>query len=278
MFKLRDFLYLDERTVKRYLSSIEEGLIKEVLETDVAAKPSWDFEVSLGEIQKLLVSAGIPIPNAGIKRIGKTDTVSVQITKQPTIDSQFDKLFRYIEPVLQHLEGFDPTSWSKLENGQFIYYSSENSLPKGYENAQILSIGADFYELARGWIEKDEEFEKIIEDSKDYREEAASQKYTNICSIPISSPNKRKYYFVAKIIHGNLVDCSLEDLTFGKTFTLARVEHILSINERYTIFDSTLKGVDRLMNREERRKHKEDLFEIATKPAIVIRPIAIFKE
>lgn len=278
MFKLRDFLYLDERTVKRYLSSIEEGLVKEVLETDIAAKPNWDFEVSLGEIQKLLVAAGIPIPNVGVKRTGKTDTVSVQITKEPTIDSQFDKLFRYIEPALQYLEGFDPAIWSQLENGQFVYYSSEISLPKGYENAQMLSIGADFYELAKGWIEKDEAFEKVIEESKGYREEAASKKYTNVYSIPTGSPNKRKYYFVAKVIHDNLVDCSLEDLTFGNAFTLARVEHFLGASDRYTVFDSTLKGVDRLMNREERRKQKGDLFEVATKPAVVIRPIAIFKE
>lgn len=67
-------------------------------------QPNWNFEVSLGEIQNLLVAAGIPIPNVGVKRTGKTDTVSVQITKEPTIDSQFDKLFRYIEPALQYLE------------------------------------------------------------------------------------------------------------------------------------------------------------------------------
>lgn len=278
MFSLRDFLYLDERIVKRYLSSIEEGLVKEVLETDIGAKPNWDFEVSLGEIQKLLVASGIPIPNIGLKRSGKTDTISVQITKEPTIDSQFDKLFRYIEPVLQYLEGFDPSIWSQLENGQFVYYSSEVTLPKGYRNAQMLNIGVDFYELAKDWIERDEEFEKVIEESKGYREEAASKKYTNIYSLPIGSPNREKYYFIAKIIHDNLVDCSLEDLTFGKAYTLARVEHVLDTNDRYTVFDSTLKGVDKLMNREERRKQKGDLFEIATKPAVIIRPIAIFKK
>lgn len=165
-----------------------------------------------------------------------------------------------------------------VSNGQFIYYSSEIPLPKGYENAQILSMGADFYELAKGWIDKDEEFEKVIEESKGYREEVASKKYTNVFSIPTGSPNRGRYFFVAKIIHENLVDCSLEDLTFGNAYTLARVEHILGANERYTVFDSTLKGVDRILNREERRKQKGDLFEVATKPAVVVRPIAIFKE
>lgn len=278
MFNLRDFLYLDERTIKRYLSSIEKGLVKEVLETDIATKPNWDFEVSLGEIQTLLVAAGIPIPNFGVKRTGKADKVSIQITKEPTIDSQFDKLFRYIEPVLQYLEGFDPAIWSQLENGQFVYYSSEFSLPNGYKNVQILNRGADIYELAKGWIERDEDFEKVIEESRSYREEAASKKYTNVYSIPIGSPNKGKYHFVAKVIHDNLVDCSLEDLTLGNSYTLGRIEHILGVSDRYTVFDSTLTGVNELLNREERRKQKDTLFEVATKPAVVIRPIAIFKK
>lgn len=97
-------------------------------------------------------------------------------------------------------------------------------------------------------------------------------------SLPLGSPNPNKYYFVGKIIHDNLVDSTLEDLTFGKAFTLARIKHILGENERYTGFDATLKGVDKIMNRAEKRNQKADLFDLATKPAIVIRPIAIFKE
>jgi hypothetical protein len=278
MFSLRDFQYLDERTVKRYLSSIEEGLVKEVLETDIAKKPNWEFDVSLGELQKLLKAGGIPIPNIGVKRTGKSDKVSVQITKEPTIDSQFDKLFKYLEPALQYLEGFDSSIWSQLEEGQFIYFSSEVSLPKGYENAQMLNIGADIYELAKDWMEENEEFERVLNESKGYREEIASKKFTNVYSIPLGSPNQKRYYFVEKIIHDNLVDSTLEDLTFGKAYTLARIEHILDENERYTVFDPTLKGANKVMNRVERRKQKTDIFDVATKPAIVIRPIAIFKE
>lgn len=278
MFTLRDFLYLDERTIKGYLSSIEKGLVKEEMETDINARPNWNFEVSLGKLQDYFIASGIPVPNVGVKRTGKNDTVSVQITKEPTIESQFDKLFSYLQPVLQYLEEFDVSTWSQLKQGQFIYYPSEISLPKGYENAQALNIGVDFYEFAKEFIEIDEEVEKVIEQSRGYREEAASKKYTNIYSIPTGSPNKRKYYFVSKTIHGNLVDCSLEDLTFGTTYTLARVENIIEANDRYTVFDATLKGVDRIMNREERRKQKGDLFDVATKPAVVIKPIAIFKE
>ena len=278
MFSLRDFEYLDERTVKRYLSSIEEGLVKEVLETDIASRPNWEFDVSLEELQKLLIAAGIPIPNMGVKRTGKTNKFSFQITKEPTIDSQFDKLFKYLEPALEYLEGFDPSIWSQLEEGQFVYYSSEVSLPKGYENAQVLKAGAEIYEFAKGWIEEDEEFEKVINESKGYREEVASKRFTNVYSLPLGSPNPQKYYFVGKIIHDNLVDSTLEDLTFGRAYTLARIEHILDVNDRYTVFDATLKGVDKILNREERRKQKADLFDIATKPAILIRPIAIFKE
>jgi|SRR5690625_578665 len=278
MFNLRDFQYLDERTVRRYLSSIEEGLVKEVLETDIAANPNWKFDVSLGDLQKLLMSAGIPIPNVGVKRTGKTGKVSVQITKEPTIDSHFDKLFKYLEPALQYLEGFDPSIWSQLQEGQFVYYSSEISLPKGYENAQMLKVGAELYDFAKGWMGEDEKFEKVLNESKSYREEVASKRFTNVYSLPLGATNPNQYYFVGKLIHDNLIDSTLEDLTFGKAFTLARIEHILDGNERYTVFDATLKGVDKVINRAERRKQKKDLFDVATKPAIIIRPIAIFKE
>lgn len=278
MFNLRDFLYLNEKTVKRYLATIEEGLVREVLKTDVDSKANWDFEVSLGEIQKIFIKAGIPIPNIGVKRTGKDDTYSISITKEPTIESQFDKLFRYIEPALQYLEGFDPSIWSQLENGQFIYYSSKTTLPKGYHRLQLLNRGLEFYGLAKDIGEKNEKMERVIKESKGYRDEAASKKYTNIYSTPVGSPNKNKYYFVAKIIHNNLVDSSLEDLTFGNAYTLARVENILSGGEKYTVFDSTLKDVGKMMNREEKRKQGKDVFEIANRPAIIIRPIAIFKQ
>lgn len=278
MFNLRDFLYLDERTVQRYLSSIEEGLVKEVMRTDIASKPNWQFDASLGEIQKLLIAGGIPVPNVGVKRKGKEDVVSIQISKEPTIDSQFDKLFKYLEPVLQYLEGFDSDIWSQLEDGQFVFYSSEIALPKGYKNAQALTIGADFYDLFKAFGEKNEEFEKIIDVSKGYRDEVASKKFTNIYSKPLGSPNKDKYYFVAKIIHDYLVDSSLEDLIFGRSYILARIEHVLQGDDKYTVFDASLKGVDKLMNRKQRREHKNDLFDVATKPAVIVRPIAIFKQ
>lgn len=283
MFTLRDFMYLDERTVKRYISSIEKGLVQEVMEKDINAQPSWDFEVSLGKLQELLVATGVPAPEVGIKRTGKSDTLSVQINKKPTIDSQFDQLVNYLEPVTQSLDKINAKNWSRIKKGQFISYQSKFTLPKGYQNAQILNIGADFYEMAKNMgiteeFEGKERFEKIMAQSEGYREEAASKKFTNIRSIPINSPNESKYYFVSKINHDNLVEHSLEDITYGTATVLARIDHIIGGNETYTIFDSSLKGIDRIMNREERRKQKNDLFEVATRPAIVIRPIAIYKE
>lgn len=278
MFSLRDFLYLDERTIKRYLSSIEEGLVKQVMQTDVTEKPNWNFDISLGELQKLLVASGIPVPNIGVQRNGKNENISVQITKEPTIDSQFDKLFKYLDPVTQYLEGFDSDIWNQLERGQFIYYTSQFRLPSGYENAKLLSRGAEFYEFARGFMGQDSEFEKLLDDSKDYREELASKTFTNLYSLPVGSPNIDRYFFVTKLIHNDLVDIDLEDLTFGESKVLARIEHILQGNEKYTVFDATLKGVDKLLNREQRRKQKKDLVEVVSKPVIIARPIAIFQE
>lgn len=191
MFKLRDFLYLDERTVQRYLSSIEEGLVREVMHTSVSDKPNWEFDVSLGDIKKFLLASGIPIPSVGIKRQRRAENISVQITKEPTIDSQFNKLFEYLEPALQYLEEFDSSIWSQLKNGQFVYYSSKVTLPQGYENAQLLKAGADFYELFKGFGEKDEEFEKMVDDSKGYRDDVASKKFTNVYSKPVGLLIKR---------------------------------------------------------------------------------------
>src|SRR5699024_11743258 len=97
---------------------------------------------------------------------------------------------------------------------------------KGYENAQVLSVGAELYDIAKGWMEEDEEFEKVINESKGYREEVASKRFTNVYSLPLGSPNPNKYYFVGKLIHDNLVDSTLEDLTFVRAYTLVRIDHI----------------------------------------------------
>lgn len=44
-----------------------------------------------------------------------------------------------------------------------------------------------------------------------------------------------------------------------------------------TIFDSTYKDIDKVINREQRREQGDNLLDIAIKPAIFIRSSAIFK-
>lgn len=58
-------------------------------------------------------------------------------------------------------------------------------------------------------IEECYELEKVTEQSKGYREESTSKIFIIIDSRTIYTPNKRKYYFVAKTIHDNILGCSI---------------------------------------------------------------------
>ncbi|MBP1082134.1 hypothetical protein [Bacillus capparidis] len=107
------------------------------------------------------VAVGITIPNVGEKKKGKAGTVSVQMSKAPTVDSQFDKLFKYLEPVLQYLRDLNSQFGLSLKMDNLYTIHLRYLYQKDMKMLNSLSIGTDFYDFAKNWVENGDAFEKL---------------------------------------------------------------------------------------------------------------------
>ncbi|EOQ21034.1 hypothetical protein KQ1_05141 [Bacillus cereus BAG3O-1] len=286
--ELKDYYYLDERTLNSYVSAIEDGVVKTIQSSVNNSSPKWNFNISTGELQKVLAAMGIPIPSAGIQRDGKTNSISINQTRESTPQSLFSRLEKYLEPAMQSLEGFDKETWNQLEEGQFVKFFSEVELSKGYEMGSFLSKVGDFLDLARDLNIDLEGTEGAgeIDNAVKYGNKAIDKKTHKVLLKPIGSPDSSKYFFVSGM-NIKFLDIDLEELPENTYTVVGRVERILKPGEKYTIFDPTLSGMSTALNRQQLRVQsrsnpdngfnltQKDMF--ATKPAIVLKPIAIYK-
>ncbi|WP_267377587.1 hypothetical protein [Bacillus sp. GM_Baccil_2] len=286
--ELKDYYYLDERTLNSYVSAIEDGVVKTIQSSVSNSSPKWNFNISTGELQKVLAAMGIPIPSAGIQRDGKTNSISINQTRESTPQSLFSRLEKYLEPAMQSLEGFDKETWNQLEEGQFVKFFSEVELSKGYEMGSFLSKVGDFLDLARDLNIDLEGTEGVgeIDNAVKYGNKAIDKKTHKILLKPIGSPDSSKYFFVSGM-NIKFLDIDLEELPENTYTVVGRVERILKPGEKYTIFDPTLSGMSKAINRQQLRAQsrsnpdngfnltQRDMF--AMKPAIVLKPIAIYK-
>lgn len=136
---LRDFYYLDEKTLRNYVSTIEDGIEMEKQTSMSKESPNWNFELSTGELQKILMGLGIPIPEVSIGRNGKNQSLSINRTAQPTTSSLYNRLETYLEPALQYLEGFDKGIWNQIEEGTFVKFSANIEISRGYEYGKMFT-------------------------------------------------------------------------------------------------------------------------------------------
>lgn len=282
----RDFYYLDREMVKNYISTIEDGIELEKQISVDSENPNWNFELSTGELQKILEGIGITIPEVTVRRSGKKHSVVIDKSTKPTETSLYNRLENYLEPVIQYLEGFDKKIWDQIEEGFFVKFSSKIKLPTGLLYGKMLNQFASFFELV-----KDFNMDLSGVDNSDfqaayrYGQKVAEKRNQNIKLLPLGSPNNKKMYFVGNIKTEYLYG-DLEELDDNNFFVFGRVEKVIQKGEKYTIFDPTLSGLLKYLNREEIRKIQkqnknvdnafvEDLF--AVHPAIVIKVIAIYK-
>ena len=285
MNTLRDFYYLDEKTLQNYVSTIEDGIEMEKQTSVNKNNPNWNFELSTGEMQKVLIALGIPIPELIVGRNGKTQSFSINRTLQPTMSSLFKRLETYLEPAIQYLEGFDREIWNQIEEGQFIKCSCRVELSKGYEYATMFKQAEEFVQMASTF---DIELDGVddIQGAFKYGQKAIEKKTQKIKLLPLGSPSSSQMYFVCSI-NTDYLEVDLDDMAANNYTVLGRVEKVLTQGEKYTIFDPTLTGISNSINREQRRAKKKqpkqdnqyfsekDLY--AKKPAVIIKPIALFK-
>jgi hypothetical protein len=249
--------------------------------------PNWNFELSTGELQKILIGLGIPIPDVAVGRSGKTQSISLNRTAQPTTSSLYNRLETYLEPALQYLEGFDKGIWDQLEEGTFVKFSSTIELLKGYEYGKMFTQVGDFVEIASALeLDLDGADSDELQQAFKYGQKVTDKKTQKVLVIPIGSPVPNQMYFV-RSLNTDFLEVELEDLADNNYTVVGRIEKVLAAGEKYTIFDPTLTGIQDSLNREQRRaKRKQtnqgndafnesDLY--AKKPAIIMKPVAFYK-
>ncbi|MHD0396442.1 DUF6414 family protein [Staphylococcus simulans] len=275
----RDFLYLDEKMVKRYLTVIEDGLKKEVSEISTKNGPNWEFDISTGKLQDILTSIlGIPLPSAAIKRNTKSEETTVQITKEITIEKQFDTLLSYIENIVNDFDDFDADNWNDLVEDEFVLFKGRIKLPNGFKNAKNVERGLDISNFVKGMGIDVPEIDEDRESMETYIKRLEKTKKLKVFIPPKTLLQNVKKYFYTELLFSNLIELDIEDieeLEEEDVYVLGKISKVLEKNEKETIFDSSLHGVSKFLNREERRKNKE-LFDFAVKPAIKIKTIAIY--
>lgn len=284
MITLREFAYIDESSVENYLSTIEDGLTEYVIEQSTDSSPQTSFKVSLGDLQKILIALGFPVPEVGFERVGKAEELLVNTSKKPTVQSQFNQLYKYLDSVIQPFENLNGKNWKKIEQGQFLSFSGDISLPRNYQMTNLSKVGAGLADLNElfnpGYFEENEEDAKIRKQMEGYAEQADKSSTTNIYIIPEKSPNSSTHYLVSKIIHKYLKDTTLYDLNMNTYKILGRVEKVLKSTETYEVFDATFKQMGRALSRKEKRnmENLSDVLEEARGPAVIIKPIAIYTD
>jgi hypothetical protein len=284
---LRDFYYLDDKTLRNYVSTIEDGIEMEKQTSMSKESPNWNFELSTGELQKILIGLGIPIPDVAIGRSGKTQSVSINRTAQPTTSSLYNRLETYLEPALQYLEGFDKAIWDQIEEGTFVKFNSTIELSRGYEYGKMFTQVGDFMQLASALeLELEGAEDDKLQQALKYGEKVTDKKTQKIKVIPTGSPTPTQMYFVSSL-NTDFLEVELEDMVDNNYTVVGRVEKVLAEGEKYTIFDPTLTGIQDSLNREQRRANRKqanqgndafsesDLY--AEKPAIIMKPVAFYK-
>ncbi len=264
--KLRDFYYIDQRSLLNYLSIIEDGILKTVQQSFTDMSPKHHVEVSAGELQKLLCKLGIPVPKLAYKRDGSNTVAAVQTAKEPTMESRFMKLSEYLEPVMLYIYEVTPEQWETFSIGQFITCKCKVRLPKAYEVSTMLSNAADFLTFAEN-LQLPVQDSAILEHGVKYGKKVLEKQTHHVLFQPLHSP--LIFQFTGLLHQVYLLGTTLSDLPNGTYTITARIEHILANEEKYPIFDTMAPFFypDKVS--------EQDCF--VTAPTIVVKVLAIYR-
>ncbi|MBO9129788.1 hypothetical protein [Bacillus sp. 165] len=264
--RLRDFYYIDQRSLLNYLSVIEEGVLQTIQQSVTGVSPKHHLEFSAGDFQKLLCKLGLPVPALAYKRESANTTVTFQASKEPTVESQFMKLCKYLEPVMNTLTEVTQEEWNSLTIGEFITCTCKIELPAAYTMSVMLNEAADFLTFAKE-LHLPVQDKTILEHGVKYGKKILEKQMHHVMLHPVRSPEP--FLFTAPLHQSFFLGAALSDLQNGSYTITARIEHLIGAEERYPIFDSMAPFFypDKIA--------EQDCF--VTAPAVVIKVLAIYR-
>lgn len=289
--EFRDFYYLDNKLSDNYLAQIEDGLIKYKNENEIKNKPNHSFEISTGKLGELLSSVlGTPLPDLSYTREGKSEEITIEDFKISNETSRFSRLLKYLDPAMIDIkEEKNRDFWNKLSDNQFIKFNCELKLSNLY-------LFTDFTRrIGQPSIFNIEGENKDFDDYVKHSEIIESQKKHKIILKPDFSPNKDKYYFVSEFKKRFFdEDIELKDLNTVKLTVIGRIDKRIDISEKEIVFDLSEAGMVQMMGRKYIKEFinnfnknnnnpimkqflisEQDIY--ATKPAMIFKPLALYK-
>lgn len=290
MSELRDFYYLDSKLTDSYLAQIEDGLITYKHEKKINSNPDSSFEISSGKLGEVLSSTlGIPLPDFSYTRSSKTENIHIEEIKSSNEISRFSRLTRYLEPVMIEVEEKKNREfWNGMLENQFFKFECEIKVSSLY---MLTHFTRQLGKPSLFIPENSEELDKYVEHS----ELIEDKKSQNIVLKPEFSLDENKYFFVSEIKKRFLdEDIELIDLNNTKFTVIGKIDKKIGASGKEIIFDLTESGMLNVMRSKEIKQFIKDInrdskdpmmrqFRVseqdiyATKPAIIFKPLALYK-
>ncbi len=290
MNELREFYYLDSKLSGNYLTQIEDGLTQYKYENNLEGDPNHSFEISTGALGELLsTTLGLPLPDLSYQREGRTKKVNIEEFKTLNEVTQFSRLVNYLEPAILELkEKKDRDFWGDLTENQFIKFECKVKLSSLY---LFTDFTRKFGKKSMFNPGNDADFDEYVEHS----EIIENKKSQKILLKPNFSPDINRYYFVSEIRKRFLDDdISLTDLNDDTFTVIGKIDKKIAASEKEIVFDLSETGMLEVMRSKDIKQFlkeynktndnpmmskflatEEDIY--ATKPAMVFKPLAIYK-
>ena len=273
---LRDIIYIDNSLINSYLSTIEEGVINNYQVKESKTSPHWSINLEVNKLVSILSDLGFPLPKIGVNISNSEKIVEISESRTMTPEAQLSRLLKYIHPTINNIDSNQRDIWKEIDVKDILLINSNLLLPSGIKEVLNLQEGMEIYDLMQSMGMKDREMEKIDKESQFFREKFKEMPYFNIKIQTIN--NKVSNYLFASKIKKEFLKMEIQELDYQNCFVLCVVDKVLKQGEKYDVFDVTMSNSSKLINRKERRKLESKYFETLSKPSIVVKTIAIYKE
>jgi hypothetical protein len=266
--QLRDYVYLDEALVERFLSQLDDGVVSEEEKTQVEKSG----KTKGGGLK-------VPIARADIDYDSSKES-STSLTVRQTADSACSRLIDALDAAdsLQFLEALDDGIWTQLRRGEALQVNAEIELSALSQLGGLADAFGPMAEIMQS-AGAGGDFEGL-EQIKAFSQLAGQMKKIPVLARPSGAPD---YTFIANLKPDALL-VEQSQLT-GEAVIVGTLERRLRDNESWSIFDALgFAGLPREMRRElEQNFSTSDESEIAglgrmivKPPAALLNPIAIY--
>jgi hypothetical protein len=260
----RNFLYLDNKILHDYLSTVEGVVVT---------------EKEIKTIESKSKKGGAHIAGVGGDLSNES---SEEVVEKVLLNdaAKFNKLYEYMEENnhLQSLTAFDEKIWNQIKRKEIIEADVMMNVPKLFKQFNAAGdllpmIGA--IQNATGEIFDGDEDDKIFKALQGMKETMNTDLIPLICESELTEGYKFILQLKSEYLQVDIKELNEEATIIGK------VQKIYNEEEEVEFF-SLLPSMKGLLNREERRKlnksgSKDSLIEFVKGPVMKIIPLAIFR-